>query len=158
MARAKTHAKFSNRKISETFLDFAEPLLAPLGAEATEHEMEEALKIAFTVWNAVVFDAVNRNSRWVDQLRDLAGQDPSVRAVVEQLVARKQSLFGKDHRLIGEYRLHRHHGELRLRAEARQPNPGGSKPPGNGRRQANAKPPNSPDRAAPGARRTGPQW
>lgn len=87
MARAKTHAKFSNRKISETFLDFAEPLLAPLGAEATEHEMEEALKIAFTVWNAVVFDAVNRNSRWVDQLRDLAGHDPDVRPIIEQLVA-----------------------------------------------------------------------
>lgn len=131
MARAKTRTKFSNRKISETFLDFAEPLLAPLGAEATEHEMENALKIAFTVWNAVVFDAVDRSSCWVDQLRDLAGPDPRVRAVVEQLVARKQSLFGNDHRLIGEYRLYRHHGELRLRAEARQPNSGRSKPPGN---------------------------
>jgi len=124
MARAKTRAKFSDRKISETFLDFAEPLLAPLGAEATEHEMEEALKIAFTVWNAVVFDAVNRNSRWVDQLRDLAGHDPHVRPIIEQLVARKQALFGNDHRLLGEYQLYRHHGELRLRAEARQPNPG----------------------------------
>jgi len=131
MARARTHAKFSNRKISETFLDFAEPLLAPLGAEATEHEMEEALQIAFTVWNAVVFDAVDCSSRWVDQLRDLAGHDPDVRPIIEQLVARKQTLFGNDHRLIGEYRLHRHHGELRLRAEARRPNPGGSKPPGN---------------------------
>jgi hypothetical protein len=116
-------AKFSNRKISETFLDFAEPLLAPLGAEATEHEMEEALKIAFTVWNAVVFDAVNRNSRWVDQVRVLAGLDPHFRPLIEQLVARKQTLFGDDHRLVGGYQLYRHHGELRLRAEARQPNP-----------------------------------
>ena len=124
MARAKTREKVSNRKISETFLDFAAPLLDPLGAEATEHEMENALKIAFTVWNAVVFDAVNRSSRWGDQVRDLAGHDPRVRALVEQLVARKQSLFGNDHRLIGEYRLYRHHGEIRLRAEARQPNPG----------------------------------
>jgi hypothetical protein len=124
MARASTRDRFSTRKISETFLDFAAPLLAPLGAEATEHEMENALQIAFTVWNAVVYDAVNRSRRWVDQLRDLAGHDRHIRALVEQLVTRKQSLFGNDHRLIGEYQLHRRQGELRLRAEARQPNPG----------------------------------
>ena len=42
MARAKTRKKIADRKISETFLDFASPLLDPLGAEATEQEMEEA--------------------------------------------------------------------------------------------------------------------
>ncbi len=83
-------------------------------------EMKKALKIAFTVWNAVVFDAVDRSSCWVDQLRDLAGHDPRVRTVVEQRIARKQSLFGNNRQLIGEYRRYRHHGELRLRAEARQ--------------------------------------
>jgi hypothetical protein len=123
MARPRTRGKFSNRKISETFLDFAAPLLDPLGAEATEHEMENALKIAFTVWNAVVFDAVRRSSRWVDQVRGLAGHDPHVRAIIEQLIARKQNLFGNDHRLVGEYQFYRRHGELRLRAEARQPSP-----------------------------------
>ena len=86
MARAKTREKLPTRKISETFLDFAEPLLTPLGAEAAEHEMEEALQIAFTVWNAVVFDAVDCSSRWVDQLRDLAGHDPDIRPLIEQLV------------------------------------------------------------------------
>jgi hypothetical protein len=124
MARTATREKFSNRKISETFLDFAAPLLDPLGTEATKHEMDSALQIAFTVWNAAVFDAVDRSSGWLDQLRDLAGQDPRVRALVEQLVVRKQSLYGNDLRLIGKYRLFRRRGELRLRAEARQPNPG----------------------------------
>jgi hypothetical protein len=132
MARARSRKKFANRKISETFLDFAAPLLDPLGAEVTEHEMENALQIAFTVWNAMVFDAVDRSSRWVDRLRNyLDGQDPRVQAFVEQLITRKKSLFGHDCRLIGEYQIYRHHGELRLRAEARLPNSGGSKPPGN---------------------------
>lgn len=130
MARATTRKKSSNRKISETFLDFAAPLLDPLGSEATEHEMDNALKIAFTVWNATVFDAVDRSSDWLDQVRDLAGHDPRVRALVEQLVARKKSLFGNDLRLIGKYQRFRRHGELRLQAEARQPNPGRSTPPG----------------------------
>ena len=123
MARATTREKFANRKISETFLDFAAPLLDPLGAEATEPEKESALKIAFTVWNAVVFAAVDPSSGWLDQVRDLAGHDPRVRALVEQLIARKQQLFGNDHRLIGKYQLFRRQGELRLRAEARQPRP-----------------------------------
>jgi hypothetical protein len=123
MARARTREQFSNRKISETFLEFAAPLLDPLGAEATEHELENALKIAFTVWNAVVFDAVDHSRGWLDQVRDLVGHDPRVRALVEQLIARKQRLFGNDHRLIGKYQLVRRQGELRLRAEARQPRP-----------------------------------
>jgi hypothetical protein len=127
MARARIRKKLSNRKISETFLDFAAPLLDPLGDQATNHEMENALQIAFTVWNAVVFDAVGRSSRWVEQLRsNLAGQDPRVQALVEQLIARKGSLFGDDHRLIGEYQLYRHHGQPRLRAEARRPSAGTS--------------------------------
>lgn len=121
MARAKTRQKFPPRKISETFLDFAAPLLDPLGPEATQPEMEQALQVAFTVWNAVVFDALDRSHRWVDQLKDLAGDDSRVRALVEQLVARKRSLFGHDQRLIGQYQLYRDGGELRLRAEARAP-------------------------------------
>jgi hypothetical protein len=123
MARSRTRQEFSPRKISETFLDFAEPLLAPLGAEAAEAEMEQALQIAFTVWNAVVFDAADRSSRWVDRVRGLTDHDPRIRALVEQLISRKQRLFGDDQRLIGEYRLYRHHGELRLRAEAKRPSP-----------------------------------
>ncbi|HET6883954.1 MAG TPA: hypothetical protein VFI31_27625 [Pirellulales bacterium] len=45
--------KLSRRKISETFLEFVEPLWTPLGADAAEAELEQALKIAFTVWNAM---------------------------------------------------------------------------------------------------------
>jgi hypothetical protein len=118
MARASTREKVSNRKISETFPDFAAPRYAPLGAKATELEMENALKIAFTVWNFVVIDAVNRNSRWVTQARELASDDPHIRELVEQLVVRKQRLFGNDHRVVGEYRLYRQQRELRLRAKA----------------------------------------
>ena len=63
MARPQARPRFPTRKISDTFLDFAEPLLSPLGAEASKQEMEGALQIAFTVWNAVVFDAARGGSR-----------------------------------------------------------------------------------------------
>ena len=73
MSRPRTREKVPKRKISATFLDFAEPLLAPLGAEASEQEMEGALQIAFTVWNSVVYDVVQRGDRWVSQVRRMAG-------------------------------------------------------------------------------------
>jgi hypothetical protein len=122
MVRRKPR-KPSTRKISETFLDFAKPLLTPLGAKASQAEMEQALKIAFTVWNAVVFDVARGGSHYVGQLRSLTDHDPRVRAMVEQLISRKQRLFGNDQRLIGDYRLLKQNGELRLRAEARSPSP-----------------------------------
>ena len=91
--------------------------------EATTDQMENALKIGFTTWNAVVYDAVNAKRRFVDQLRDLTGHDPAISAFVENLIDRKRRLFGDDKRLIGNYQLYRKNGELRLRAEARQPTP-----------------------------------
>jgi hypothetical protein len=121
MARRKHHKNPSARKISETFLDFAEPLLRPLGAEATEADMQQALKIAFTVWNSVVFDTAHRSSHWVGKVRSMLDHDPLGRALVEQLIARKQRLFGDDQRLIGEYRLFRDNGEWRMRVEAKRP-------------------------------------
>ena len=67
----------------------------------------------------MVYDAVDRSSQWVDRLRNyLAGQDPRVQALSSNWSA-QQSLFGNDHRLVGEYQLYRQGGELRLRAEAR---------------------------------------
>ena len=120
MAPERTREQTS-RKISETFLEFAEPLWAPLGPAATEEEWEQALQIAFTVWNSLVFDVAQQSQRGVEQLRELASQEPGVGLLVERLIARKQNLFADDQRLIGKYGLHRRQGELRLWAEARQP-------------------------------------
>jgi hypothetical protein len=41
--------------------------------------------------------------------------------LVEHMIARKRSLFGGDQRLIGEYKIFRRDGEVRLRAEAKSP-------------------------------------
>ena len=95
-------SNFPDRKISETFLRFAEPLLEPLGLDATEHDMEEVLKIAFTVWNAVVYETANGEVRFLNMLRDSTSPEPYLAAMIEQLIARKRSLFGDDHRIVGE--------------------------------------------------------
>ena len=114
---------FPDRKISETFLHFAEPLLEALGPNATDDQMEQSLKIAFTVWNAVVYETVNGDRRFLDMAHELTSHEPVMGAMVDFLIARKRSLFGDDHRLVGEYKFVYKDGERRLRAEARDPRP-----------------------------------
>jgi hypothetical protein len=114
---------FPDRKISETFLHFAEPLLVSLGPDATEHQMEEVLKVAFVVWNAVVYDTAVGDPRPLVLVREAISSEPPIAEAIEELVVRKRSLFADDHRLVGEYKLIRKDGELRLRAEARDPRP-----------------------------------
>ena len=121
MDQPNRRARFPDRKISETFLHFADPLLEPLGPRATLDQMEQALKLAFTVWNGVVYDDVNGNTHYLDTLRNQAGDDREIAALVDRLIARKRKLFGDDHRLVGEFKLIRKGGEIRLRAEARDP-------------------------------------
>lgn len=121
MARNSEPLTFPDRKISETFLHFSEPLLSGLGPTATDDQMNEALKIAFVVWNSVVHDTVHGETRFVDQLRQSASHDPDMASFIAQLIFRKHNLFGDDHRMVGEYKLTRKNGELNLRAEARDP-------------------------------------
>ena len=121
MDQPNRQVTFPDRKISETFLDFADPLLAPLGPRATVKQMEQALKIAFTVWNGVVYDKVNGNTHFLDMMRNQTRHNREVAALVERLIVRKRKRFGDDDRLVGKFKFIRKRGELRLRAEARDP-------------------------------------
>ena len=123
MSRKSQLTHFPDTKISETFLHFAEPLLAGLGPGATEHQMEEALKVAFTVWNAVVYETANDDTRFLDMLRESMAPRSELAMGIEQMIARKRSLFGDDHRVVGQFKLTRKGGEVRLWAEARDPKP-----------------------------------
>ena len=121
MGRPKSRINIPDRKISETFLEFAEPLLVPLGPGTTEHEMNQALQIAFTVWNAVVYETANGDTQYLNMLQDLTAGQPEVVALVNHLIERKRHQFGNDHRLVGDFQLTIKQGKLNLRAEARDP-------------------------------------
>jgi hypothetical protein len=108
-------------KISATFLDFASPLIETISPDVGSPELEVILKLAFTVWNAVVFDAVKGDSRFVDEIRQATASDPGATVLVEQLLRRKRLVFADDHRLIGNYQLLEEDGTWILRAEARDP-------------------------------------
>jgi hypothetical protein len=110
-----------DRKISESFLRFAAPLLHDLPSEAPEHRAREVLWISFTAWNAVVFADVLSDDRYLDEVRRLVADKPETALLMEQLIARKRAFFADDERLIGSWEVTRTEDGINLRADARDP-------------------------------------
>ena len=98
---AERRVRFRDRKISETFLDFAAPFLHDLPADGPERVAREALQVAFTAWNAVIFADVLNDHRYIAQIRRLTADNPTAALVVEQLITRKRAQFADDERMIG---------------------------------------------------------
>lgn len=118
-----TTTQSSNRKISETLLDFAEPLLESLGKRPSPDIVESTLKVAWAVWNAVVMEQTTGEGSILVALRHQVGGDPMTRSIFEELIERKRSTpgFAADHRIMGELKMVKRNGEWSLRLEARTP-------------------------------------
>jgi hypothetical protein len=112
---------YPNRQISETFLDFAAPMLDDLPSEAPEQRAKTALEVSFTAWNAVVFADVLNDHRHLEEIRRLTAGKPETARLMEQLIARKRALFADDERLIGTWEVTRTEDGINLRADARDP-------------------------------------
>ena len=112
---------YPNRKISETFLHFAAPMLDDLPNEGPEHRVQQALEVSFTAWNAVVFADVLNDYRYLDEIRRLTADNPETALLMEQLIARKRALFADDERLIGTWEVTRTEDGINLRTDARDP-------------------------------------
>ncbi len=120
-SRAGGEPILPDRKISETFLDFAAPLLQAMPADALEEAFERALKVAYTVWNAVVYADVADNPRFLRDVRHGLGDEPELARLTESLILRKRSLFGDDWRCIGTWEVRKTADGFTVRADARDP-------------------------------------
>ncbi len=108
------------KKISQTFLEFAEPLFEAMGNPLPNTEpFREALKVAHLVWNAVVLsDKQHSHDYLLDIRKSLSCHEAA--PVIEALIKRKQSLFHEDLRLIGQYEVRKKtDGSYSVWAEAR---------------------------------------
>ena len=114
-------AKFPDRKISETLLHFAGLTPDALPSDAPERRAREALTVACTVWNAVVFADVLNDHAHLDNVRRLIAGTPEAAVLVEQLISRKRALFADDERLIGNFEVTRTEDGINVHAEARDP-------------------------------------
>lgn len=113
------------RKVSEVFLEFANPLLRQIMAEnpkLTAKECEFQLRVPWIVWNALVMK--KKNALGVDVLSmlrtSLNGAPEGSRELVEILIERKKALFSQYTYAIGNLEVRSvGDGEIHLRAEAR---------------------------------------
>jgi hypothetical protein len=118
---ANRTAKFPDRKISETLLHFAGITPHDLPNHAPERRAREALTVACTVWNAVIFADLLNDPRHLDEARRLIAGTPEAAVLVEQLIVRKRTLFADDERLIGNFEVTRTTEGINVHAEARNP-------------------------------------
>ena len=117
----RTVSSVSNRKISETFLKFAAPLLHDLPSDAPERRTRDALQVCFAAWNAVIFADVLKDDKYLIQLRPLTADKPEATLLMEQMIARKRALFADDTRLIGNWKVTLTEEGIKLYADARDP-------------------------------------
>ena len=113
------------RKISETIVDFGDPLIQQLDADQPHEVAHSTFEIVILVWNAYVMAM----PRWGQPrfLADLQRRllDPQIPApfvqAFELLSQRRADRFASDARAVGEWSVVRHSGQWRLRCDARAP-------------------------------------
>lgn len=109
-----------NRKISETILEFGEPILEKLPDNASKEEMEAAMRLIVSAWNAVVLDDWNKTREFEKAfLKALMPIPKEFESVPRKLIKRKKRKYSSDPRAVGNYWVIEKNGELVLRAEAR---------------------------------------
>jgi hypothetical protein len=117
----KKKFEYPKRKISEVFLEYSSPLLDTIGEGVTPQQIEKALRITFSVWNAIVLDTVKGDTKYISMLKETVKGYPMESSLIEQFILRKKELYSADLRMIGEYSVTEKIGEWRLRVEARDP-------------------------------------
>ncbi len=111
---------FPNRKISETLLEFYKPFLEEIDGNTTEKQIEEGLRIAVTVWNALSMDKWENSNNYIESLRStMIDMGSYEKSIIDFLIERKNRLFNNDLRGISEFSVSYVNGYLNVKAEAR---------------------------------------
>ncbi len=119
-------------KISETLLEFAQPIIETLPPNPTLEMRRLALAIAATVWNAIVIEAWDGEGkevglRTLSELKERIAELPepigtTMGPIIERLAQSKRTRYAGDLRGIGNWELRtKPNGELTVWAEARAP-------------------------------------
>jgi hypothetical protein len=110
------------RKISETLLDFAGPLIDESGA--SEKDFEAALRFATVVWNIAVAQERGWEGGQVEKMRaELSTKAFPARLLkaYDSLVEGKRGRFSGDLRMVGKWQLKRSKGRVGVEMQALLP-------------------------------------
>ena len=84
-----------DRKISETLLDYARPLLEQVDEQTSQSLLEDGLKLAVTIWNAAVLEETTCADHYLAEIRErirLSGIRPAI-DTVDALIKRRRRVF-----------------------------------------------------------------
>ncbi len=115
-----------DRKISETILDFGEPLLSRFDESAPIHVVREAVMIVITVWNAhVMAMPIWGEPGHLENLEAILRahpEPPGAPPLVDSLSKRRRERFASDPRAVGRWDVVPDaHGGFKLVCDARLP-------------------------------------
>lgn len=114
------------RKMSETLIDFGEPLLNALPDPTPIDQLQATVGMIVTVWNALVLASPAwQQPEHIERLRTLAasGYLPGpMKDALESLTRRRSERFGADVRAVADWTLEADgSGGYRFRCDARIP-------------------------------------
>jgi len=110
-----------DRKISEVILEFGEPMLGQLDM-TDKFEMESAVRLLITIWNAVALDQQLKTRHYEDQMMKLLEETAGdFDGIARKLIKRKKRKYSSDPRTVGHHEIVMRDGGLILRAEAHLP-------------------------------------
>ena len=111
--------------MTDTLLEFAQPLLAHAGEELTGDQLKELLELLVAIWNAITVDAWGKGTRHAVELQAvMAGSEapPELVTLFHEFSRRKLELFADDLRAVGKVEVEPDgEGGFVVRAEARLP-------------------------------------
>ncbi len=111
--------------LAETVLEFGEPILKILPAEADQQAVREALELTISIWNAHALASPAWGSpEMLSQIEAVASSADSpqfLRRTLSVLAERKQAHFAGDARLLGSWQLEEEASGYVLHCESEHP-------------------------------------
>jgi len=90
-------------KMSEVLMEFLEPYS---GQWRTEEDLRKLLSVAIIAWNAALVTGGKRSELIESTLEALPPEvRPDARAIIEEMIRRKETFFANNHRMIVDYEL-----------------------------------------------------
>ncbi len=107
-------------KLSETILEFAEPITSQMPQPPRRKDMESAMLLAQVAWNVPLFQQHGVDSKLAAQWEALApGLPPTMRGIMDAMLERRRTVYGHDPRIATvEVRVNGE-GEVTVYAETR---------------------------------------
>ena len=106
------------KKISETILEFGNPIIELLPDNPTKEQFEDVMRIVVSAWNAVTLDEWNETIDSENEfLKALSPSPEEIQSMAMNLISRKRTEYSSEQRAVSSYSISEEDGEFVFHAE-----------------------------------------